>query len=111
MNSSPDALSLDPEAGRLLGRVRRIMVISLACTFLAVAGVLGVVGYRIYHAEPVAVPTDFSVAVPEGARIVSVALTETRIALTLELSGRTEVRLFDTRTLQPRGRLTLASNP
>jgi hypothetical protein len=48
---------------------------------------------------------------PKGARIVATALTEDRIAITIDVGGATEVRTFDVKTLQPRGRLRFATEP
>jgi hypothetical protein len=48
---------------------------------------------------------------PKGAKIVSTAVTEDRIAVTVDVAGTLEVRTFDLRTLRPAGRLRFATEP
>jgi hypothetical protein len=48
---------------------------------------------------------------PKGARIVSTAVAEDRIVVTVETGGTLEVRTFDLRTLRPTGRLRFATEP
>ena len=53
---SDDEKPLDPEAARVVAKVRRLMMIASATTFIAVAVVLGVIGYRVFRAEGRAPP-------------------------------------------------------
>jgi hypothetical protein len=48
---------LDPESARIVARVRRLMLIGSMTTFVAVAVVLGVIGYRFFRMEGRAQPT------------------------------------------------------
>jgi hypothetical protein len=48
---------------------------------------------------------------PKGAKITGTAVTEDRIAVTIELGGTVEVRTFDLKTLRPTGRLRFATEP
>jgi hypothetical protein len=109
--SHPDHRPLDPAGARALARVRRLMAASLIVTTLAIAAVLAVVGYRVFRSEGNAVPADVTDALPKGARLISTAVTEGRIVVTMEVAGQTEVRLFDLRTLKPVGRLRLPAVP
>jgi hypothetical protein len=103
--SSEDA-PLDPQAERVLNKVRRLMAISVMFTGLAIIAVLIVVGYRVYSTgQSAATPPDVAAVLPAGARVVASSLGDGRLAVTIEIDGRTEVRLFDLDTLQPRGRL------
>jgi hypothetical protein len=107
-----DEAPLDPAAARLLGRVRWLMLISGVTTLVAIAAVLGVIGYRLFNVEGSApVQADVTALLPKGARIVSTALTQERIAVTLEVAGTIEIRTFDARTLRPAGRLRFATEP
>jgi hypothetical protein len=102
---------LDPEAAKVFNKVRRIMAISTLLTGIAIAAVLGVIGYRIFKSGDVprvAATSDVVASLPAGARVVSTAVTPERIAVTIETGGETEVLLYDTITLQPRGRLKLS---
>jgi hypothetical protein len=43
------------------------------------------------------------VTLPAGAKVISTAIGEGRIAVTVDLNGKTEVLLFDVATLKPAG--------
>ena len=46
---SDEEKPLDPEAARAVAQVRKLLMIASATTFIAVAVVLGVIGYRVFH--------------------------------------------------------------
>ena len=99
----------------MMARARWLMVISALTTALAIAAVLGVIGYRIFHAgrsaaAPGAVASG-TITLPKGARVVSTATTGDRIVVTIDLVGTTEIRTFDAKTLKPTGRLRFAVEP
>jgi hypothetical protein len=48
---------------------------------------------------------------PKNARIVSTAVAEDRVVVTLDVGGTVEIRTFDLRTLRPTGRLRFAAEP
>ena len=107
-----DDRALDPQAERIVAKVRRLMAVSVLLTGLAVAAVLGVIGYRVFRGEGSAPPVaDVSASLPRGAKVVGTALNEDRLAVTIEVGGQTEIHLFDARTLAPRGRLRLRAEP
>ena len=96
----------------MLARVRWMMLISGVTTLLAIAAVLGVIGYRLFKAEGSApAAADVTALLPKGARVVTTALSEERIAVTIEVAGTIEIRTFDARTLRPLGRLRFATEP
>ena len=96
----------------MVARVRWLMLISGVTTLVAIAAVLGVIGYRLFRAEgSVAAPADVTALLPRGARIVATALSDERIAVTIEVAGATEIRTFDARTLRATGRLRFATEP
>jgi hypothetical protein len=102
----------DPAAARLTAKARLLMLISGLTTAVAVAAVLGVIGYRVFKAEGSAPATaDVSAALPKGARIISTAVADDRIAVTIDVAGEIEVRTFDLRTLRPLGRLRFTREP
>jgi hypothetical protein len=110
--SANDDKPLDPAAARIVAKVRWLMVIAGATTFLAVAAVIGVIGYRLFKGEGSTTSiADVTALLPKGARIVATALTQDAIAVTIDIGGATEVRTFDLKTLQPRGRLRFATEP
>jgi hypothetical protein len=102
-----------PEQAVLIARVRRMMLIAGLTSALAVAVVLIAVGYRLYRDEgsPAAAATDIIATVPKGARIVSTAVAGERLVLTLDISGVTEIRTFDAKTLKPVGKLKFVNEP
>jgi hypothetical protein len=92
------------------------MAISALTTLVAIAAVLGVIGYRIFHAGRSARPPPGAVSagivtLPNGARVVSTATAGDRIVVTVDLGGTTEIRTFDAATLQETGRLRFAIEP
>ena len=102
-----------PEQAALMARVRRMMLIAGLTSALAVAVVLIAVGYRLYRGEgsPAAASADIIATLPKGTRIVSTAVAGERLVLTLDISGVTEIRTFDARTLKPAGKLKFVSEP
>jgi hypothetical protein len=108
--SADDEAPLDPAAARMVAKVRWLMLIAGATTLLAIAAVIGVIGYRVFKAEGSA-PADVTALLPKGARVVSAAVAEDRIAVTLDVGGAIEIRTFDAKTLKPTGRLRFATEP
>jgi hypothetical protein len=105
----------DAGAAAIAARARWLMIISALTTMVAIAAVLGVIGYRIFHAgrsagAPGAVASGI-VTLPEGARVVSTATAGDRIVVTIDMAGTTEIRTFDANTLQEAGRLRFATEP
>jgi len=113
----------DDGAQRVIARVRRLMLISMAVTILAVGSVFGFIGYRIFKGEgssaktadklppASAIPTDITLALPRGARVIQAAVAADRLVITLEVDGKVEVRTFDVTTLQPAGRINFSGTP
>ena len=111
-NPSPDdEKPLDPAAQRIVDKVRWLMVLSGFATFLGIAVVIGVVGYRFFRAEGSAAPSEVVAMLPKGAKIIAVTPAQDRIVITLEIGGATEIRTFDLRSLRPTGRLRFANEP
>ena len=108
--SADDEAPLDPAAARIVAKVRWLMLIAGATTLVAIAAVIGVIGYRVFKAEGSA-PADVTALLPKGARVISAAVAEDRIAVTLDVGGAIEIRIFDAKTLKPTGRLRFATEP
>jgi len=108
--SADDEAPLDPAAARIVAKVRWLMLIAGATTLLAIAAVIGVIGYRVFKAEGSAA-ADVTALLPKGARVISAAVAEDRIAVTLDVGGTIEIRTFDAKTLKPTGRLRFATEP
>ena len=108
--SADDKQPLDPAAARIVAKVRWLMLISGATTLIAIAAVIGVIGYRVFKAEGSA-PAEVTALLPKGARVIATAVAEDRIAVTLDIGGATEIRIFDAKTLKPTGRLRFATEP
>jgi hypothetical protein len=107
-----DEKPLEPEAARAVAQVRRLMMIATATTFVAVAVVLGVIGYRVFKSGGSAPALSDTVAqLPAGAKVVSTAVGDGRIVLTVEIGGALELRTFDLNTLKPVGRMRFAPAP
>jgi hypothetical protein len=94
---------LDPAAARIVARVRWLMLIAGATTFIAIGAVTSVIGYRV--SRGVGSAADVTATLPKGARVIAISAAGERIVVTIELGGVLEVRTFDARTLAPAGRL------
>ena len=96
---------LNPEAARAIAKVRMFMLIAMVTTLVAIGAVFFVIGYRVFHGQGSAPPSkpDLSGALPAGAKVLSTSIGEGRIAVTVDLNGKSEVLLFDLATLKPAG--------
>jgi hypothetical protein len=100
---------LDPEAARVVAKVRRLMMIATMTTFVAVAAVIAVIGYRVFRGEERAQAVQSVVAtLPAGTKVLSSAIGDGRLVLTVEVNGAIELLSFDLNTLKPLGRVRLA---
>ena len=86
------------------------MLISGATTLVAIAAVVGVIGYRVFKAEGSA-PAEVTALLPKGARVIATAIAEDRIVVTVDVGGAIEIRIFDAKTLKPAGRIKFATEP
>jgi hypothetical protein len=105
-----DDKPLDPQAAAAIARVRRLMMIASLTTFIALGFVFAVIGYRVFHWQGSAPPAaaDISASLPAGAKVLSSAVGDGRVVLTVEVNGAVELRSYDLNTLKPLGRLRLA---
>lgn len=100
---------LDPESARVVAKVRRLMLIATSTTFIAVAAVIAVIGYRVFKGEERVQPTAaVSVTLPAGTKVLSSAIGEGRLVLTVEINGGIELLTFDLNSLKPLVRTRLA---
>ena len=100
---------LDPEAARVVAKVRRLMMIATMTTFIAVAAVIAVIGYRVFKGEErVQVLQSVSATLPAGTKVLSSTIGEGRVVLIVEVNGAIELLSFDLNTLKPVGRVRLA---
>jgi hypothetical protein len=109
--SEPDERPLEPEQQRVVAKVRWLMLISGFATVLGIAVVIGVIGYRVYRSGGSPAPAEVTATLPKGAKVVSTAVADDRIVVTIQVMGSLEVRTFDLRTLKPAGRLRFATEP
>lgn len=117
------APEVDADAARVIAKVRRLMLVSMAVTVVAVGSVFGFVGYRIMKGEGAtaktadklpessAIPNDITLSLPRNAKVLQSAVSNDRLIMTIEIDGKVEVRTFDVRTLQPAGRLNFSATP
>lgn len=107
-----DEKPLDPAQARAVAQVRKLMLIATATTFVAVAVVLGVIGYRVFKSGGSAPALSDAVAqLPAGTKVLSTAVGDGRIVLTVDIAGSLELRVFDLNSLKPVGRMRFAPAP
>jgi hypothetical protein len=108
--NSAEATAADTSG--FVARARWLMLISALTTAIAIAAVVGVIGYRVFHTGgSVTAAADGIVMLPKGARIVSTAVAADRLVVTLDVAGVTELRVFDLGSLKQTGRLQFATEP
>ncbi len=90
-----------------VARVRWLMIISGLTTAIAIAAVVGVIGYRVFSrgGSGAATISNGTVFLPKGAHVDSTTVSDGRIVVTLDVGGSSEVRIFDLKTLQLVGQL------
>ncbi|MEI7806723.1 MAG: hypothetical protein WCI56_15540 [Hyphomicrobiales bacterium] len=106
-----DEKPLDPAAERIVAKVRWLMLIGGGTMLIGIAAIFAVIGYRVFKGEGSVASADVVAQLPKGARIVSTAVAEDRIAVTIETGGAIEIRTFDAKTLKPAGRLRFTTEP
>jgi Family of unknown function (DUF6476) len=109
----PAAAGADAVAAGIAARVRWLMIISGLTTLIAIAAVVGVIGYRVFRAggSGVTASVDAIVTLPKDARVIASAVADDRIVVTLDIAGLTEIRIFDAKTLRETGRIRFATAP
>jgi hypothetical protein len=108
-NASQTDASQDLSA--TFARARWLMIISALTTAVAIAAVIGVIGYRFFKGGESTTGTivNGTVFLPKGAHVDSTTISEGRIVVTFDIAGATEVRFFDLKTLQQIGQLHFAT--
>jgi hypothetical protein len=103
----------DTAALRMVGRARSLMLISGLTTLIAIAAVIGAIGYRVFRSggSGTAAPAEATAVLPKGARVVATAVADDRVVVTLDIAGATEIRAFDVKTLRETGRIRFATEP
>ncbi|MBX3512923.1 MAG: hypothetical protein KF826_10100 [Xanthobacteraceae bacterium] len=101
---------LDPQQEAMVRKLKRMAVFSSILMIGGFLAIFAVIGYRL--SNPVSAPQAAPIpaitnALPKGSRVISTAVSDGRIVVTIEREGRTEVRVFDLSTLQLRGTLRL----
>jgi len=109
-NLSGSASAAESETAQLVARARTMMIISALTTILAIAAMVVVIGYRIF-AFGAATAGDGTIALPKGARIISMAASAGRVAVLFDVNGASELRTFDIKTLKETGSLRFSTEP
>ncbi len=110
LDAQDSEVPLDPQQEAIVRKLKRMAIFSSGLMIAGVLAIIGVIVYRMSNPAPAPragpVPA-ITNALPKGARIVSTAVSDGRIVVTLEREGTTEMRVFDLSTLQLRGTLRL----
>ncbi len=103
----------DAVASGMVARVRFMMIVSGLTTLIAIAAVVGVIGYRVFRAggSGATATPDAIVTLPKGARVIATSVADDRIVVTFDVGGATEIRTFDVKTLKETGRIRFATEP
>ena len=113
----PDPQPLEPDQAAAIAKVRRLMLIASVTTVVAIGAVFGAIGYKVFKAGDS--PADGTAtgapgtvvevtdSLPAGAKVISTAVGDAQIVVTIDVGGSTELRTYDPDTLKPLGRLRL----
>lgn len=109
----PATPETDTAAASMVGRARSLMIISGLTTTIAIAAVIGAIGYRVFRSggSGATAAVEAVAVLPKGARVVSTAVADDRVVVTLDVAGATEIRTFDVKTLKETGRIRFATEP
>jgi uncharacterized membrane protein (DUF485 family) len=110
-NPSPQdtEVALDPQQQAMVKKLRRMAVFSTILMIGGFLAVFAVIAYRLSNMpqpQAAAIPA-IANALPKGSKVISTAVSDGRIVVTIEREGVTEMRVFDLSTLQLRGTLRL----
>jgi hypothetical protein len=106
------ASEADAATAPVVARIRLLMIISGLTTLVAIAAVLGVIGYRVFRAGDRGLPAVESIiTLPKGARVVANSVAGESLVVTLDVEGATEIRTFDLKTLRQTGRVRFVTGP
>lgn len=106
-----DNVAMSPAQERFIRRARGLMLVSSLIMALGILAVFGVIAYRLSAGAGRGPSAEATVSLPRGARIVSTAVTDGKLVVTIEIAGVTEVRVFDLATLEARGRVRFTTEP
>jgi hypothetical protein len=109
-NLTTKSEAAESETAGLIARARTMMMISGLTTVLAIAAVVTVIGYRMYAAAGGSTIED-TIALPKGARIVSMAGSGGRLAVMVDNNGVNELHVFDLKTMKESGHLRFTNEP
>ena len=96
----------DPRIRRVYQRLRRLTIIAGLTMGLGFLSVMSVIAYRLVKAPSKTVAPRM-LALPSGAKLLSVQVDGGRVVATVEEAGRTVVHIFDAGTLTETGRLEI----
>ena len=110
MNSHEPEDKLDPAQERVLRKLRGFAAFSGILMGFGFLALFGAIGYRVMAGWKSAPSTiEGIVRLPKEARIVSTALSDGLLAVTVERQGVFETRFFDAKDHAPRGVVTYAA--
>src|SRR5262249_60741140 len=97
------------QAREVLSKAARPLLLRPLPPLIPFAAVIGVIGYRVFRGEERAQALQpVSATLPAGTKVLSSAIGEGRLVLTVEVNGAIELLSFELNTLKPLGRVRLA---
>jgi hypothetical protein len=87
------------------------MIIAGLTSAVAFAAVMGLIGYRVFKGRENAGGAIVSgtAFLPKGAQVTSAEVAEGRLVVTVNIGGKSEIRIFDLNTLRQIGELRFAT--
>jgi hypothetical protein len=101
----------NPAAAAIVAKAKRLMLLTLGLTFIALAVVLTVIGYRVLNLGERTPPREAVLQLPPGAKVLSSSVADGRIAVTVQTAMGVEILIFEANSLKEINRLRLGSPP
>ena len=112
MNRKKEEAEFTPDQVRVIKRVRGLMLVSLLVMIVGFLTVFGVIAYRLFSgSERGRPPAEKVLNLSRGAKVVSTSVDGSKLVVTVEIAGATEVLLYDLETMQPVGRFVIKTAP
>jgi hypothetical protein len=105
-SNDQDDQPLDPAQEAIVKRLRRLMVFSSLIMIAGFVVVFGVIAFKLFTAPQQDSAIEANVSLPVGAKVLSTAVSDGQLVVTLDIGGAVEVRTFDLSTLKQTGRMT-----
>ncbi|MEI8146857.1 MAG: hypothetical protein WCH83_15475 [Alphaproteobacteria bacterium] len=102
-----DLEGLDPAQQAVVGRIRRISIISSLIMIAGVGSILVVIGYRLYGGQGPSGPARLSTIEAGPGRVISAVAADGQLTVTYEGQGAPVIVIYELKSLRETQRITV----